>query len=239
MSRAPDVASDPRVAVAGSGWFGTLAPAVRHDLLRVMQVRHHAHGDTIFRRGDPTEAWLACASGAVRISSAAANGRPLTLTIVGPGRWFGDPPLSPQDLRTHDAQAHGETRVVAVSRTDLKRTLELHPSLFPALMRLQALRLRQVFNVVEELGSLGLRARLGRQLLQLARTHGVPCRGGEVRIGVRVRQGLLAELLGCSRQRVNEQLGELTRAEVIRREEGALVVRDPARLRRWADAAEG
>ena len=239
MSCAPGIAADPRVAVAGSGWFGTLMPAVRHDLLRVMRVRHHPHDDTIFRRGDPATAWLACASGAVRISSAASNGRPLTLTIVGPGRWFGDPPLSPDDLRTHDAQAHGDTSVVAVSRTDLQRTLELHPSLYPALMRLQALRLRQVFNLVEDLASLGLRARLGRQLLQLARTHGVPCRGGEVRIGVRMRQDLLAELLGCSRQRVNEQLGELTRAQVIRREAGALVVRDPARLRRWTDAAAG
>jgi CRP/FNR family cyclic AMP-dependent transcriptional regulator len=90
---------------------------------------------------------------------------------------------------------------------------------------------------VEDLAGLGLRARLGRQLLHLSRTHGVPCHGGEVRIGVRVRQDLLAELLGCSRQRVNEQLGELTRAQVIRREAGALVVRDPAGLRRWAEAA--
>jgi CRP/FNR family cyclic AMP-dependent transcriptional regulator len=125
--------------------------------------------------------------------------------------------------------------VVAVSRPDLQRVLELHPSLYPALMRLQALRLRQVFNVVEDLSSLGLRARLGRQLLHLSRTHGVPGHGGEVRICVRVRQDLLAELLGCSRQRVNEQLGELTRAQVIRRERGALVVRDPAGLRQWAE----
>lgn len=236
MSDAPGIAADLRLAVAGSGWFGTLTPAVRHDLLRVMRVRHHAHGDTIFRRGEPAHAWLACASGAVRISCAASNGRPLTLTIVGPGRWFGDPPLSPEDLRTHDAQAHGETSVVAVGRTELQHTLELHPSLYPALMRLQALRLRQVFNVVEDLASLGLRARLCRQLLQLTRTHGVACRGGEVRIGLRMRQDLLAELLGCSRQRVNEQLGELTRAQVIRREAGTLVVRDPAGLRLWAEA---
>lgn len=230
-------AADPRTVVAGSGWFATLAPAVRHDLLRAMRVRHHADGDTLFRRGEPAEAWLACAGGAVRISSAARNGRPLTLAVVGPGRWFGDPPLAADDVRTHDAQAHGETAIAAVSRADLQRTLDAHPSLYPALLRLQALRLHQVFEVVEDLGSLGLRARLGRQLLHLSRTHGVPCSGGEVRIGVRVRQDLLAELLGCSRQRVNEQLGELTRAQVIRREAGKLVVRDPAGLRRWTDEA--
>src|SRR5437763_6856629 len=154
MSSAPCIATDPRAAVAGSAWFGTLTPTARHDLLRVMRVRRHANADTIFHRGEPAQAWLACASGAVRISSAASNGRPLTLTIVGPGRWFGDPPLSPDDVRTHDAHAHGATTVVAVSRPDLQRTLELHPSLYPALMRLQALRLHQVFKVVEDLASL-------------------------------------------------------------------------------------
>ena len=237
MSATPDDVSAARRAIAASGWFGTLPPAVRHDLLRVMNMRRYAHADAIFRRGDEADAWLACGTGAVRISGAAANGRPLTLTIVGPGRWFGDPPLSPRELRTHDAEAHGRTTVVAVSRADLQRTLDIHPALYPALMRLQALRLRQVFTVVEDLSSLGLRARLGRQLLLLSQTHGVPCRGGEVRIAVRVRQDLLAEMVGCSRQRVNQHLGELTRARLIRREAGTLVLQDPAVLQRWAEQA--
>lgn len=233
----PAPAADPRRAVAAAGWFTTLAPAIRHDLLRMMRVRHHADGETIFRRGERVDAWLACGSGGVRISGVAANGRALTLAIVGPGRWFGDPPVSEHDVRTHDAQAHGPTTVVAVSRADLRQVLALHPALYPALLRLQALRLRQVFNVVEDLGSLGLRARLGRQLLHLSRTHGVPCRGGEVRIGVRLRQDVLAEMLGCSRQRLNQHLGELQLARLIRTEAGNLVVRDRAVLERWVGEA--
>lgn len=235
MSAAPALAPapDPRHAVAATGWFATLSPAIRHDLLRAMQVRRYADGDTIFRRGERVQAWLACGAGGVRISGVAANGRALTLALVGPGRWFGDPPVSAQDLRTHDAQAHGPTAVVAVGPEDLQRTLDLHPGLYPALLRLQALRLRQVFEVVEDLGSLGLRARLGRHLLHLSRTHGVPCRGGEVRIGVRLRQDMLAEMLGCSRQRVNQHLAELTKAQLIRKEAGNLVVRDRGVLERW------
>jgi CRP-like cAMP-binding protein len=89
-----------------------------------------------------------------------------------PGRWFGDPPLG-DEVRTHDAHVHGETRVAAVGHGALQELVSLHTELYPALLRLQSLRLRQVFGVVEELASLGLRARLVRQLLQLARTHGV------------------------------------------------------------------
>ncbi|MCE3271262.1 MAG: transcriptional regulator, Crp/Fnr family [Ramlibacter sp.] len=231
------LAPDPRNAVAATGWFATLSPGIRHDLLRTMQVRRYEDGDTIFRQGERVEAWLACGTGAVRISGVADNGRALTLAIVGAGRWFGDPPISAQDVRSHDAQAHGATCVLAVSGVDLQRILDLHPGLYPALLRLQALRLRQVFKVVDDLGSLGLGARLGRQLLHLSRTHGVPCRGGEVRIGLRVRQDVLAEMLGCSRQRLNQHLGEMMRAQLIRREAGNLVVRDRGVLERWVDGA--
>ena len=130
----------------------------------------------------------------------------------------------------------GESRLHAAPRRPATPG-PAHPALYPALLRLQGLRLRQVFNVVEDMASLGLRARLGRQLRQLSHAHGVPCRGGEVRIGVRLRQDVLAEMVGCSRQRVDQHLAELTRAHVIRREAGALVVRDPAVLQQWARRA--
>jgi len=227
---------EDRQAIAGGSWFCLLPPAPRHDLLRAMRVRLCVDGERVFAHGDAVSSWLACVGGAVRISRSAANGKPLTLTMVGPGRWFGDPPLG-DEVRTHDAHAHGETRVAAVGQDALQELVSLHPELYPALLRLQSLRLRQVFGVVEELASLGLRARLVRQLLQLARTHGVPCRGGEVRIGMRVRQDLLAEMLGCSRQRVNEQLMSLERAHLIRKEAGSLFVRDRDRLQQCAEVA--
>ena len=226
-----------RAAVAGASWFVALPATVRHDLLRVLAVRRLAHGEAVFRRGDAATAWLACAAGAVRISGSTANGRPLTWTFVRPGHWFGDPPLAADDVRVHDAHAHGATTVVAVARADLQAVLREQPALYPALMRLQALRMRQAFGLVEDFASLGLRARLLRQLLQLARSHGVPCRGGEVRIALRMRQDLLAEMLGCSRQRVNEQLRDLARADLVRKEAGALVLRDCRDLERQAAGA--
>jgi len=230
------LAAAERQAIAAGSWFCSLPPALRHDLLRLMQARRLADGECVFARGDALAAWHACVAGAVRISATAANGKALTLTVVRPGRWFGDPPLA-DDVRTHDAHAHGATTVACIARADLQQVAHVHAELYPALLRLQAVRLRQAFSVVEELASLGLRARLARQLLYLTRTHGVPCRGGEVRIGLRVRQDLLAQMLGCSRQRVNEQLMALSRADLIRREAGSLVVRDRTLLQQFADAS--
>ncbi len=63
-----------------------------------------------------------------------------------------------------------------------------------------------------------LRARLAKQLLHLVRSYGVPqlADGSEMRIGLQLAQEELAQLLGASRQRVNQELKAMEREEVIR-----------------------
>lgn len=225
-----------REALGRSRWFAALPPLVRHELLRAMVARRYASGEAIFARGDAVGDWLACAAGCVRLSEE-LGGRPSTLALVGPGRWFGDAPLAHAPPRSHDAWAHGETVVLAVPRERLRAILAAHPALYEALLALQALRMRQVLSLVGDLNRLTLRARLAKHLAHLMRHHGTASDGGrEVRLALRLRQDQLAELLGCSRQRVNEQLAHITREQVIRREAGCLVIRDPRRLEQLAAA---
>ncbi len=84
---------------------------------------------------------------------------------------------------------------------------------------------------MEDLNTPPLRARLAKQLLHLVRSYGVPslADGGEVRIGLQLAQEELAQLLGASRQRVNQELEvHGARGQRIRIEPGGLVVRNRA-----------
>jgi DNA-binding GntR family transcriptional regulator len=56
----------------------------------------------------------------------------------------------------------------------------------------------------------------------------VPCltNGQEIRIGLHLAQEELAQLLGASRQRVNQELKAMEREEAIRIEPGGLVIRN-------------
>ena len=87
---------------------------------------------------------------------------------------------------------------------------------------------------MEDLNTLPLRARLAKQLLHLARSYGIPslANGEEIRIGLQLAQEELAQLLGASRQRVNQELKGMEREGAIRIEPGGLVVRDGAALLR-------
>lgn len=222
-----------REAINAGRWFSSLSPSLRHDILRCAYVRRFRDGDPLFARGDAPQEWFACARGAVRVCSTSLTGKQITFNYVEPGVWFGDLSLIDGDVRTHDAYTHGDTTLLCVSMADFQRILGQHQELHEALLRLQVRRIRQLFGLVEDLATLPLRARLAKQLTVLARRYGIedPLDGG-TRIGLLLAQEELAQLLGASRQRVNQELKAMEREGVIRIEPSGLVVRDHEGLAR-------
>ena len=228
----PILSVEERAAINAGRWFSSLSPSLRHDILRCAYVRRYRDSELICARGEPPEEWIACAKGAVRVSSTSISGKQITLTYVEPGIWFGDVSIFDGDRRTHDAYAHGETTALCVAKADFKKILSNHVELYEALLRLHARRIRQLYGLVEDLNTLPLRARLAKQLIHLVRSYGVPSLsdGSEIRIGLHLAQEELAQLLGASRQRVNQELKTMERESTIRIEQGGLVIRDRAAL---------
>ena len=228
---------EEREAINSGRWFSSLSPSLRHDILRCAYVKRYLNGTLICARGDPPEEWLACAKGAIRVSSTSISGKQVTLTYVEPGIWFGDVSIFDGDRRTHDAYAHGECTVLCVSRADLMKILSQHTELYEAMLRLHARRIRQLYGLVEDLNTLPLRARLAKQLLHLVRSYGVADLSNtkDMRISLHLAQEELAQLLGASRQRVNQELKTMEREQSIRIEPGGLIVRSSEALMRIVD----
>ena len=234
----PILTIDERTAINSGRWFSTLSPSLRHDILRCAYVKRYKDSELITARGEPPEEWIACARGAVRVSSTSISGKQITLTYVEPGIWFGDVSIFDGDRRTHDAYAHGDSTILCVAKADFKKILATHVELYEALLRLHARRIRQLYGLVEDLNTLPLRARLAKQLLHLVRSYGVPSLsdGREMRIGLQLAQEELAQLLGASRQRVNQELKSMEREAVIRIEPGGLVIRNREALMQIIDS---
>ena len=224
----PILTIEEREAINAGRWFSSLSPTLRHDILRCAYVKRYRDGDMIAARGEPPEVWLACARGAVRVSSTSVSGKQITLTYVEPGIWFGDVAIFDGDQRTHDCYAHGDTTTLNVAKADFRKILSQHSEFYEALLRLQSRRIRQLYGLVEDLNTLPLRARLAKQLNHLVRSYGVPClsQPDAIRISLQLAQEELAQLLGASRQRVNQELKQMEREALIRIEAGGLLVLD-------------
>ncbi|MEO7338099.1 MAG: Crp/Fnr family transcriptional regulator [Caldimonas sp.] len=225
---------DERSNIDTGPWFSKLSPALRTDILSRASVRRLADGAVMSARGAAAEEWCGVAKGAVRVSSVSLAGKQVTLTYVEPGTWFGDIALFDGLPRTHDANAHGQTTLLAVRKADFKELLSLHVELYEALLRLNCRRLRLLFDTVEDLNTRPLSSRLAKQILLLARSYGVP-QGEEIRIGLQLAQEDLAQLLGASRQRVNQELKGFEREGAVRIEPTRLVVLSREKLLVIAD----
>jgi len=210
-------------------WFSKLSQPLREGILARAVVRRLADGAILGARGAEAHEWCGVALGAVRVSSVSLSGKQVTLTYVEPGIWFGDIALFDGMPRTHDAHAHGATTLLVVRRADFRELLAQHVELYEALLRLNCRRLRLMFDVVEDLNTRPLSARLAKQILLLARSYGVT-QGDEIRIGLQLAQEDLAQLLGASRQRVNQELKGFERDGAVRIEPTRLVVLSKEKL---------
>ena len=218
-----------RSNIDGGSWFSRLSPLLRNAILSRAMVRRLQDGAMMSARGAPAEEWCGVAKGAVRVSSVSLSGKQITLTYVEPGTWFGDIALFDGMPRTHDANAHGATTLLVVRKADFKALLSLHVELYEALLRLNCRRLRLLFDTVEDLNTLPLSARLAKQILLLARSYGVQ-QGDEIRVGLQLAQEDIAQLLGASRQRVNQELKGFEREGAVRIEPTRLVVLSKGKL---------
>jgi CRP-like cAMP-binding protein len=219
----PILTIEEQTNIDSGAWFSTLSDELRAAILARAVVRRLPDGAPLATRGSPAEEWCGVARGAVRVSSVSLSGKQVALTYIEPGTWFGDIALFDGLGRTHDADAHGATTVLSVRKADFKELLARHTELYDALLRLNCRRLRIMFNLIEDLNTRPLSARLARNILVLARSYGVP-QGEEIRIGLQLAQEDLAQLVGASRQRVNQELKELEREGALRVEPTRLVV---------------
>jgi CRP-like cAMP-binding protein len=219
----PALTIDERSNIESGSWFSKLSLPLRQAILARSTVRRLADGATLTARGTPAQEWVGVAKGAVRVSSVSLSGKQVTLTYVEPGTWFGDIALFDGLPRTHDGSAHGETTLLIVRKADFKELLTQHVELYDALLRLNCRRLRLMFDTIEDLNTRPLAARLAKQVLLLARAYGIE-QGEEIRIGLQLAQEDLAQLLGASRQRVNQELKGFEREGAVRIEPTRLVV---------------
>ena len=218
-----------RQQIDHGAWFSKLSLLLREDILQRATVRRLPDDTLLSCRGEPAQDWVGVAQGAVRVSSVSLTGKQVSLTYVEPGTWFGDIALFDGLPRTHDAHTHGDTTLLCVRKADFRALLAAHPELYDALLRLNCRRLRLMFDAIEDLNTRPLAARLAKQVLLLARSYGVQ-EGDEIRIGLQLAQEDLAQLLGASRQRVNQELKSFEREGAVRVEPTRLVVLNKDKL---------
>ncbi len=202
----------------------------RDQLARVeaeTQVRDFPAGAFVCRKGEPVEHWVGIVDGLVKMTSVNPQGKTTTFTGVTSGGWFGEGSLLRDEARKYDIVVLRPTRVALMPRSTFQWLLDTDIGFNRFLLMQLNERLAQFIGMVENERLLEPDARVARSLAAFFNPVLYPEQATEVQIS----QEELGYLSGVSRQRVNQALQVLEKANLIRIEYGRIRILDLDGLR--------
>lgn len=213
-----------RQLLRSSALFSHLGDKEADAILAEARVVNYPEGAHIFAKGDPGNSMMAVLKGRVVISNPSLDGRQLVVTIFREGDVFGEIALLDGNERSADASAATDCELLVVPRRSLLALLERRPELCIELLVVLCERLRRTNEQVEDFAFLDLEARIAKTLLRLARDE--KGQSSASRLGLKISQRALGELVGGSRESVNKHLQDMKRSGIIDIEKGAILIRD-------------
>ncbi len=210
-------------------WARELPPELRARIDADTVVRACPAGSLVCRRGEPVEHWVGVVDGLVKMANVSADGKPTSFTGIPSGGWFGEGSLLKDEPRRYDIVALRDSQIAYMPRATFMRLLDTSVAVNRYLLVQLNERLGQFIAMVEHDRLLGPDARLARGLAALFNPHLYPGIGPTLPIS----QQEIGQLVGLSRQRVNQALKRLERDGLLRVEYGAVTVTDLAGLRRF------
>jgi CRP/FNR family transcriptional regulator, cyclic AMP receptor protein len=211
----------------GIPWLALLEPAAYQRACSALQVGDALAGDYVCRVGRPVTYWFGLVDGLLKMSSDSAEGRPITLTGVAPGGWFGEGTVLKREHYRYNIQALRASSVAGLPVDEFHWLLDHSIGFNRFVMNQLNERLAQFIGARETDRLSNPDARVAASLAALFNPVLYP-RTSDI---LRITQQELAYLVGLSRQRVNEALQNLQECALIRVEYGGLRVLDLDGLR--------
>jgi CRP-like cAMP-binding protein len=230
---------DDLAVLRASHMFAGVPDAELQPLLRAARRFDVRPGQPLFLQGDPVDGVYVIAEGHIKSYRVGVDGQQFALWLFGPGDTTGEPGLFlPTGLRGTSNQAVERTYGIVIPGGAFLDFIDHHPVVNRRVFRRLSEMLRDSLTMPSEVAYLDIRGRVARKLLELAAIHGTP-ENGATRIGIRISQGTLAEMVAASRENVNRALAPLLSSGIVSHEGGCFTILDMARLRTHARAEPG
>ena len=210
-----------------SPWAGTLPGDLRARVESETLTRACPQGGLVCRKGEPVQYWMGVVDGLVKMASVSAEGKAMSFTGIASGGWFGEGSLLKDEPRRYDIVALRESVVAHMPRATFMALLDRSTAFNRFLIMQLNERLGQFIALVEHDRLLGPDARLARCLAGLLN----PVLYAGIGNSLLMSQEELGQLVGLSRQRVNQALKVLEQAGLLRIDYGGVTVLDLGGLR--------
>jgi CRP/FNR family transcriptional regulator, cyclic AMP receptor protein len=183
--------------------FAGLPPERLKRLAEVLRKKAVPAGTNMITAEQPGEVVYVVLEGTVKILIEQVDGREVILAFLGAGDTVGEMSLVDSAGRSANVMTMEKCTLLWMDRATFQELLRNVPEFAQNLVKLLAGRLRMANEQIQSLSSLDVAGRLARQLLAFAERYGRPEPEGTL-VPLRLTQSDLAELVGASRERVNQ-----------------------------------
>ncbi len=216
-------------------YFGGLDAATLAGLAADARERHCPAGSLVLAEGDPCQGLSFVVRGRVKAFKLSEDGREQVLRILGPGRSFNDVPVFDGGPNPAGVAALDDSVVGLLPAERVHALLRERPEVATAVIRMIAVRLRAMTEMVEDLALRGVTARVARLLLECSR-GAPPLAEGTGDHCAHITQQQLAAMTGTVREVVQRALKALEREGAIELARGRIRVIAPEILEAWSGA---
>jgi CRP-like cAMP-binding protein len=213
--------------------FGTMAPEALDRLAERARRRTFARGEVIFREDDAGDSLCVVVTGLVKVYRTSPEGDEMVLVTLGPSAVFGELPMIDGGLRSASAAAVESTTLLTLTRASLLDALRDSPELVDRMLRSLGSMVRRLTDQAADLVFLDLHGRVAKLLLALAEERGTSETDGRT-LDLGMTQTDLANMVGGSRQSVNQVLRSFERLGYLELDGRRIVIRERALLQRRA-----
>ena len=195
--------------------FKGLNPAQTQCVAERGRKRTYRADDAIVHQDDFGETFYIILQGTVKVSTTLPDGKEVFLALLATGDTFGEMSLIDQSGRAADVCTQEPTTLIALDRTTFDYLIDNGSAFSRNLMQVLARRLRLANVRIQALATLDVYGLVARQILEFADLYGQDLPNGDRLIPIRLTQSNMANLVGASRERVNQVMVAYRQKEYI------------------------
>ncbi|MGH8582988.1 MAG: Crp/Fnr family transcriptional regulator [Gammaproteobacteria bacterium] len=174
----------------------------------------------LISEGDPSNELYIIVAGKVRVYASEADGKEVTLSLEGPGQYFGELGLIDDAPRSASVVTTEPSKLVVLTKNDFQRCLGEHPAIALKLLHFLVQQVRTLTERLKNIALLDVYGRISRTFMSMA------CeREGHWVIEQRLTQQEVANLVGCAREMVARVMKDLVTGGYIEVEHKCITIK--------------
>jgi CRP/FNR family transcriptional regulator, cyclic AMP receptor protein len=213
--------------------FENVEPKALEILATRGNVRSYRRGDVIFGQGDPGEAMFVLLTGVVKVIVRSDKGDEMVLVTLMAPDTFGELSIADARPRSGSVEVVEPCLVLVLHHSILTEVTEEYPEIKDGLTRTLARDLRRLTDQASDFVFLDLHGRVAKLLHQFSQARGDEFSPATV-LDLHMTQGDLAQMVGGSRQSVNQILQSLAQRGYLEMRGRLIVLKRLDLLRRRA-----